>query len=130
MKAQIRHLLTPDFDPASYTPEDPEHFMFLVQMLAGPEDGPGEESFQFTVCTPGWLQAQAERDGPVSGVHHVITNTYDWAAIESFFHKLVHRCTGATWHEVAAKLARLGHYEFEDYTSPPPAKPRTDCAFD
>jgi hypothetical protein len=55
MRAQIRHLHIPDMDPA-FVPEDPERFAFLVQMLAGPGDGPGEESFEFTVSTPGWLQ--------------------------------------------------------------------------
>jgi hypothetical protein len=36
MHAEIRHLLTPDIDPDTYVPDDPDRFMFLVQMLAGP----------------------------------------------------------------------------------------------
>src|SRR4051812_38606547 len=94
--------------------------MFLVQMIAGPDDGPGAESFDFTVCTPGWLQDQVDRDGrPITGTHHVIVNTYDWATLESFFQRLVTRCTGTTWQDVASKLSRYSHYEFADYTPPP-----------
>ena len=78
---------------------------------------PGEESFQFTICTPAWLQAQAEREGPVAGMHHVIVASYDWTAVESFFERLVGRCTGTTWSEIAGKLARFGHYEFDDYSA-------------
>ncbi|MCK2222051.1 Imm8 family immunity protein (plasmid) [Actinomadura sp. ATCC 31491] len=62
MKAAIRHLHTPDIAPGTYVPDDPQRFMFLVQMIAGPDDGPGDESFDFTVCTPQWLQDQVERD--------------------------------------------------------------------
>ncbi|MEW9551175.1 immunity 8 family protein [Nonomuraea sp. NPDC050783] len=116
MKAAIRYLHTPDIDPGTYVPDDPQRFMFLVQMIAGPDDGPGDESFDFTVCTPQWLQDQVERDDrPISGAHHVIVSTYDWAAIESFFDRLVNQCTGATWSEVTTKLSRYGHYEFADY---------------
>lgn len=57
MRAEIRHLLTPDIDPDTFVPDDPERFSFLVQMLAGPLSEEGEESFQFNVCTPGWLSA-------------------------------------------------------------------------
>jgi hypothetical protein len=39
--------------------------------------------------------------------------TFDWLALESFFQRLVSRCTGADWHEVATKLGRSGHHEEE-----------------
>jgi len=116
MRAQIRHLLTPDIDPTTFVPEDPERFMFLVQMLAGPSDGQGEESFQFTVCTPGWLQDQVNREGPMPGAHHVVVGTFDWPALEVLFQRLVFQCAGADWNEVATKLSRYGLYEFADGT--------------
>lgn len=122
MQAQIRHLLTPDIDPDTFVPHDPDRFAFLVQMLAGPVDEPGEESFQFEICTPGWLHQQIQRDGPINGRHHVIVDTFNWPALQNYFQHLVTRCTGATWHEVATKLARYGYWEFEDYT------PTTDQA--
>jgi hypothetical protein len=50
--AKIRYLHSPDIDPDSYVPDDPTRFMFLIQMIAGPDGGPGEESFDFTVCPP------------------------------------------------------------------------------
>lgn len=56
-RAEIRWLLTPDIEPESYVPEDPE------------------------------------RSRPFSGA----------------------RCTGKDWSEVAGKLSRYGHWEFEDY---------------
>jgi hypothetical protein len=116
MRAQIRHLLTLDIDPNTFAPEDPERFMFMVQMLAGPSDGPGEESFQFIVCTPGWLQDQVSREGPMLSTHHVIVGTYDWPALKTFFEQLASRCTGADWREAATKLSRHSDYEYADWT--------------
>ena len=113
--AAIRHLLTPDIDPDTYVPEDPANFCFLVQMLAGPNDGPGEESFQFEVCTPGWLAERVRPGGPTNGRHFVIVDGFHWPTIRAYFERLVTQCQGADWTEVTTKLARYGHYEFEDY---------------
>jgi hypothetical protein len=74
MQAEIRHLLTPDIDPDTFVPDHPDRFMFLVDMPAGPAAGPGEESFQFEVCTPGWLHERARHDGPITGRHYVIVD--------------------------------------------------------
>jgi Immunity protein 8 len=123
VRAEIRYLHTPDIDPDSFVPDDPERFMFLVQMLAGPSGDRGEESFEFTVCTPGWLHDRARSDGPITGANTVIVDGYNWAALQSFFQKLVSRCTGPTWQAVATKLGRYGRYEFEDYTPTPDGPP-------
>lgn len=64
MQAEIRHLLTPDIDPDTYVPDDPDRFLFLVQMLAGTAGQPGEESFQFEVCTPDGSTRKSSRTDP------------------------------------------------------------------
>ncbi|AUI60401.1 immunity 8 family protein [Amycolatopsis sp. BJA-103] len=119
MHAEIRYLHTPDMEPDTYVPDDPDRFLFLVQMLAGPVGEPGEESFDFEVCTPGWLHQQVQQDGLRNGRHHVIVDTFDWPALQTYFQNLVATCTGADWNEVSAKLARYGRWEFEDYTPAP-----------
>nr|WP_264086351.1 immunity 8 family protein [Amycolatopsis lexingtonensis] len=108
-------MLTPDIDPESYVPEDPECFMFLVQLIAGPAGEPGEESFCFEVCSAGWLRARARQEGPITGRHHVVVDRFDWPALVAYFDGLVTGCGGADWHEVTAKLSRYGLWEFEDY---------------
>jgi len=125
MRAEIRHLFSLDIEPATYVPDDPERFMVLIRIIAGPAGEPGEESFDFQVCTPGWLLERARHDGPVNGRHHVIVDTFDWPALETYFHDLVTSCSGTDWHEVGTKLARYGHWEFEDYTPAPSDGPAT-----
>ena len=83
--------------------------------MAGPDDGPGEESFDFTVCSVGWLADQVRRDGLLDGRHHLIVEFYDWQVLRDFIERRVWRCEGPSWPDVTEKLARLGHWEFEDY---------------
>lgn len=84
-------------------------------MLVGPAGEQGEESFQFEVCTPGWLAEQIEHDGPTNGRHYVVVNHFHWPTLQNYFERLVTRHWGADWHEVATKLSRYGYWEFEDY---------------
>jgi hypothetical protein len=119
MRAEIRHLLCPDIEPDTFVPEDPSRFSFLVQLLAGPAGEEGEESFDFVVCTPGWLADRVEQDGPTNGRHHVIVNRFDWPALRDYFERLVAGISGADWADVGAKLSRYGRWEFEDYLPAP-----------
>ncbi|MFI6166325.1 Imm8 family immunity protein [Nocardia sp. NPDC051052] len=117
MRAEIRELLTPDIDSDTFVPDDPDRFCFLVQMLAGPAGDEGEESFQFEVCTPGWLSERIERDGPINGRHYVIVNNFHWPTLQNYFERLVTRIWGDNWREIATELSRYGGWEFEDYTA-------------
>jgi hypothetical protein len=44
-------------------PTDPAVFSFLARLVVGPADGPGEESFDLTVCSPEWLSARSKETG-------------------------------------------------------------------
>lgn len=56
MRAAVRHIM---FDPEPRTlPREAEHLAFDVRLILGPADGPGEESFDLTVCSPEWLAAR------------------------------------------------------------------------
>ena len=87
----------------------------MVRLLVGPADGPGEESFDLVVCTGGWLAQQAARSGPVDARHHTVVDAFEWPVIRSYLERQVEACEGRDWAEVAAKLSRIGHWEFEDY---------------
>ena len=72
------------------------------------------------VCTPEWLAQEIKKVGVINGRHHLIVNEYDIDKIRSFLVEYAHKCAGNTWQDVAIKLSRMGHWEFEDYT---PYKP-------
>jgi hypothetical protein len=115
MKAALRHILSLDVpDLAAWTPPAAD-FAIGVRLLVGPVGAEGEESFDLTVCSPGWLAAQV-RDGSIyDGRHHLVVENFDYALLESYLQRRVEACRGSSWDEVARQLARLGYWEFEDY---------------
>ena len=50
-----------------------------------------------------------------SGRHWLFVRRYDWPAIQEYILDKVRQATGDTWHEIALKIGRTGHWEFEDY---------------
>lgn len=115
MRAAIRSLTSFDVDDlAGWAPAADEWFVVL-RLVAGPDDGPGEESFDVTVCSPAWLASRVRRDGLFDGRHHLVAEKFDWPAVQGYIEQRVARCEGATWREVAEQLGRLGYWEFEDY---------------
>lgn len=117
MRAKLLRVM--DDDVTDLSTDDPAEFMYLAYMLVGPSDGPGEEAFQVIVCSPEWLAAEARRQGGLFDArHHVVVDVDSFArrAVNEWLRKWVEAAEGGTWVEVAEKVARLGHWEFEDYT--------------
>jgi len=110
----LRGFLTPDaYDLSEFEPPS-SAFAILIQMMVGPPgDLGGEESFDVVVCSPDWLREQAA--DPVIGRHLLIVNTFEWDRISAFLASQVAACEGGDWSEVAEKVGRIGHWEFEDY---------------
>lgn len=114
MRAELRHLHSPDvMDLRTWYPDDPESAV-LVQLLVGPEGAPGEEAFSLTLCTADWLAQRAEEDGVVDARHHLVVAEYNYDEVATFLRRRVAACEGETWQEVAAKVGRLARWEFED----------------
>lgn len=101
-------------DLEGWAPES-ESWALGLQILAGPDVGPGEESFDLTVCSLAWLAEQVRRDGVYDGRHHLVVDLYDWSALRAFVERRVRACQGPTWRAVAEQLARFAYWEFEDY---------------
>ena len=116
IQATLRRLHSPDVqDLASFQPPDPKRVGFLLQILVGPADGEGEESFDAIVCTPYWLTGRYGSEDVLNGLHHIIMMEYDFERLQRFIVSFVSNCRGPTWLEVAQQLGRLGRWEFEDY---------------
>lgn len=116
MRAAIKGFEGPDGDePESYVSPDPLDDSFWLRMLVGPQDGPGEESFDVLVCTPAWLARTVAKDGSQIGRHRLVVEMLAVDTAEAFLRRQVARLEAPTWDELAVKIARLGYWEFEDY---------------
>lgn len=117
MRAQLKHLdLVPD--PATL-PADPGSFSFRARMIVGPSDGPGEESFDVTLCTPEWLADACRKSGGIYDPrHHLVVSFGDFntRALRQWLADRVRAIEAETWTEIGEQLGRLGYWEFEDYT--------------
>ncbi len=104
-------------DPSTLS-GSPETFVFSVRMIVGPEDSPGEESFDLTVCSPEWLAGRSREIGLVDARHHLVVNLegFDQRTLRDFLEQRVRAASGDTWQQVAEKISRLGFWEFEDYS--------------
>lgn len=116
MRAVLKSLdLLPD---PSTLPDDPAEFALLAQMIVGPQDSPGEESFSVTVCTPEWLAEACRRVGGIYNArHHLVVNyeEFDQRALRAWLLARVQEVEAETWSEIDERLGRLGFGEFEDY---------------
>jgi Immunity protein 8 len=113
---ELKRLHSPDIaDLPSHVPATPEDFAFLLQAMIGPFGLEGEESFDFFVCTPTWLQRHHEDKDVIFGQYYIIVFEYDYQALVDKIAELCRVCVGRSWKESATKLARFGKWEFEGY---------------
>lgn len=110
MKARLKSVHSPDVDMSTAIAQD----VILVQLIIGPADEAGEESFDILVCTPQWIE-RAVKDGPLSGRHLVIVDEVDRDSIVQFVEAYLTDLDEPTWADLAEKIGRLGKWEFEDY---------------
>jgi Immunity protein 8 len=112
----LRGIHSPDVvDLGNYSPDPEEAFGVLLQAMFGPSDSPGEESFDIVVCNPKWIERRTH-EGIFSGRHHLIVASFDYEVIRRFLLTYAEQCCAKTWQQVGEKLARIGKWEFEDYT--------------
>ncbi|MGZ8755660.1 MAG: Imm8 family immunity protein [Acidimicrobiia bacterium] len=116
MKASIRRFHSPDvWDLPSHKAGDPEWFGFLLQVMVGPADGPGEDSFDIVVCSPRWFADRLGEGEIRTGRHHLFMHRFDWDATEAFLRAEIESYEEDTWEELGERIGRLGRWEFEDY---------------
>ncbi|HTH49798.1 MAG TPA: immunity 8 family protein [Candidatus Limnocylindria bacterium] len=113
MRAQLKHLHSPDVDLREYRPAEVDNFSFLLQAMIGPEGTDASESFDIVVCTPKWLSSS--RNDPLWGRHMMIVLNYDLGKIRQIISSYCSSCVGNDWQSIASLLSRIGKWEFEDY---------------
>ncbi|GEL96380.1 Imm8 family immunity protein [Cellulomonas composti] len=120
MRATLHEIISTDVDVETFRPDDPADAGVWVRLLVGPaqqqDDEPlSGESFDVLVCTPLWLRREVVENGPQIGRHHLVVEPFDLPRATAYLRELVESLDEADWDALAEKLARIGHWEFEDY---------------
>jgi hypothetical protein len=116
MRAIIKSFQSIDIeDLYNFTPLNRDNFSFLLELMVGPDTEEGEESFNIQVCTPQWLSSNMKKEDILLGNYFLIVLEYNFERIFNKIRQLVEGCSGNNWNEIAEKVSRIGHWEFENY---------------
>ena len=120
MRAHLFSLFSADtgaIDLSDYVPDDPEYVGLYVEADVGVEGEEGADSFGFAVRTPRWLADEAAQSatGYLAARHYLILPRWDFQLLWKAITELCAQAEGPDWESVAARLARYGHWEYEDF---------------
>ena len=116
IKAEVKSIISPDIaDFKSYYPEDDSCFAFLIQVIVGIMGQKGGDSFDIEVCTPKWLLLNNSSSDIIFGRHKLIVFEYNIERILKSITGYCESCYGINWEEIAGKISRVAHWEFENY---------------
>ena len=116
MKPEIKSLHSPDvFDLAAYQPNEKNNFGFLLEVEIGILGQEGADLFFFMICTSEWFTNFNKNKNVVFGSHYIFMFEYDYTILRNVLLAYIDNIEQDTWTEIAAKLNRIGKWEFEDY---------------
>lgn len=117
MRAEVRSIVSPDAPEGidAFRPADPRSFGLYVEPEIGPAGQEGADVFGFMIVGTEWYQANPPGKGFRWGRGQLVLDAWDPEVVRRAIADLCHRASGDTWDQIAEKLARYGHSEFEDY---------------
>lgn len=101
-----------------FQPPDPEAFALSVCATVGPAGGEGGDLFYFDVVTAAWLAENPPPKG-FEYLRHLLVTRWNYELVRRAISDLCLHTDGADWNEIATKLSRHAHWEFEDYREAP-----------
>jgi hypothetical protein len=88
----------------------------LVQLMIGPADSLGAESFDLMVCTNFDPLETSQPAEPSCREHTLFIRHLNAEAIEQAVNDRLRQLEAPTWDELAREVSRLAWWEFEGYT--------------
>jgi len=98
-----------------FIPSDTNNFCVFLLLTIGPAGGVGSDSFWLEVCSPSWLADQLTHTPFLFGRHLLIISEFDSAKVRSVLADKIAELSGQHWVDLALKISRFAHWEFEDY---------------
>lgn len=116
MEASLQGLFSVDLPKGpSQMPENPFDCWIPVEAEIGVRGEAGADTFTFYVCTPNRLARSVQRTPYQFGRHLLIVEKFDWSVVESAIQSLLETLTADSWGDLAIRIGRYGHWEYEDY---------------
>ncbi|MFU2078882.1 Imm8 family immunity protein [Avibacterium endocarditidis] len=116
MKAKLHTMMeiAGQFELETYKPEIDRLVYITIFLCIGLDDGTDAgDYFEFEICSLEWLRLYQPK--PAILRHIMIVDRYDFKAIKDYVLSCIEKCDGDSWDEIALKLSRYFHWEYEDY---------------
>lgn len=127
MKAKVFDIAVcdPEYLQA-YFPDDLTEFCASIEMSIGPVGSRGGDYFHAIACSPSWFHNNVLLPKKKHESHEQVVRaefgrnflffaTFDEDEIKRFVADFIDKQSGHDWPELAGRLARYFHWEFEDY---------------
>jgi hypothetical protein len=116
MHPVIRHIgLINGDDLEDFQPKAPDNFSVEARVVIGPSDGPGEESFDVSICTVAALEEEMQLRGFAFIRRRLLIGSWKPDLVREAIHRRISTITGDSWQEIANKLSEFSAWEFENY---------------
>jgi hypothetical protein len=90
-------------------------FAISLNVLVGAVGESGTDSFDLTLCNPGWLAEYVREHGLVDGRHFLIVHEYDYELVERYLRDRIEAIEGDSWPEIAMKIDEIAEWESKPY---------------
>ncbi len=115
MKATIREITLTNGEPiASFAPRQSE-FETTVQLIIGPEHGPGEELFDVTVCSAAAYLKKMNVKGYAWSHAILAVDQFEPGLITRALKELVGSVEGSEWNALVQQLRKFLRWEFDEF---------------
>lgn len=102
-----------------YIPTEKNSFGLWVTFSIGPSSEDGGSIYQLLVCTPSWLESKTTKGNIFWGRHMLVIDSFDAKLIKNSVDQLIvelaNQFPNDNDDEIAEKIARYAHWEYEDY---------------
>ncbi|NUS91248.1 MAG: hypothetical protein HOQ36_02370 [Nocardia sp.] len=114
MRAELKEMYSPDADladPAAVGAAD----ALLVQLMIGPADAPGAESFDLLVRAAGMTDAAASGPGFDPSGRALVLDRIDIGEVRRRVEAFLRELEEPTWRALAQAIGRIARWEFAGY---------------
>ena len=116
MRAEIKSWYVEESeDLSTYEIDAPACFGYSLTFAVGPVNENGEDYFEVFVASASYLAQRDSTQSPAFLRHIILAPDYNIPAAVALVEKYLSSLKENTWVELATKINRVIHWEFEDY---------------
>jgi Immunity protein 8 len=114
LEAELRSLTSPGLgDLKSFDCPTSDDFALRLRAVIGAKGQAIEETFNFQVCTPKWIERAVEERGYLWGAGRLIVKQYDYELIWRAISGLCDQVIDLRWEGISRRIGRFDHFGAE-----------------